>query len=166
MYSLAAALGAARQSYTGASEIMDETPPKTSETAKLVADARAASDQGDSVLCHQLLTRAEAVLRLDDLDAIVDLWSAIALAWLGDFEPDERGRRSTYYLELLGEAGNLPAQEMLMINYLEGANGVDRSEEKFLYWSERAMGSGSELAREEREKFEAEKADRGPPQMH
>ena len=129
--------------------------------AQKIVEAREARSRGDDATAHALVVEAESLLTPDDLDGMVEVWSALRNEWMGSFEPDERFNRAAKLLEQLGEAGNVRAQEMLMIDYLEGLGGFAQSVRKFLYWSERAMKNGSIAAAEERRKFGVTKSREG-----
>jgi hypothetical protein len=126
---------------------------KKGEIQEIVDAARRAREEGNFNLSNELIVKAEQTVRPEDLDGIVELWSAIGMERMGDFDPEVRDRKSHEYLLLLGEAGNVRAQEILMMDFLQGLNGVARDIDKFLYWSQVAIENGSEVARSERRKF-------------
>lgn len=127
------------------------------DIACILDASRAARCEGNLELSNELLAKAERVIQPEDLDGLVEIWSAIAMERLGDFAPDLRDKKAHDYLLLLAEAGNVRAQEILMIDYLEGLNGLPQSFESFLFWNERAIAAGSELAKRERRKFQESK---------
>jgi hypothetical protein len=126
--------------------------PLQSPTAEKIEAARSARARGDSAMVQQLLSQAESLLTPDDLDGLTELWSAISMERMGDFGPEERDRKAGELLERLARAGNVRAQEILMLDYLQGLNGREASFIKFVEWSERAVAGGSLLAAAERKK--------------
>jgi hypothetical protein len=126
--------------------------PLGSPTTEKIEAARSARARGERENAQALLSEAESLLTPEDLDGLTELWSAISMERMGDFGPEERDRKSGELLERLAEAGNVRAQEILMIDYLHGLNGRNASFLKFLEWSERAAAGGSLLAAAERRK--------------
>lgn len=123
-----------------------------SPATEKVEAARAARARGENEKAHALLLDAERLLIPGDLDGLTELWSAISMERLGDFEYEERDLKAGALLERLAEAGNVPAQEILMVDFLDGLNGRTPDFLKFVEWAERAAANGSSLAASELQK--------------
>jgi TPR repeat protein len=117
--------------------------------AQLVAMARESNLHGESELSDRYLRLAERLVESDDLDGIAELFSAYRLDRLGSVDYQERDKLANKYLTLLAEAGNLFAQETLMIDYADGLHGLPVDISKFEFWAERAAANGSVLAQKE-----------------
>jgi TPR repeat protein len=96
-----------------------------------------------------LAQKAEKLL----LDSISSIWIAYQWRGLGAVAYEESEQRGIHYLTLLAYSNNILAQETLMINYLEGKNGVKKNIDKFLYWADQAKLLGSKLATSEIKKY-------------
>jgi len=114
------------------------------------------NDRGDREV---RLSRSDALIRVaeskfqsDDFDGAVALWGAFK-SGLGCRDNHEANLRAFRYISFLAEAGNVAAQEVLLVDYLHGLNGLEKDAQKFLYWCDRAIQGGSKLAKEELEKF-------------
>lgn len=119
------------------------------------------NDNGDreqrSFRSRELIDLAESKFQPDDYDGAVELWSAFK-SGLGCIDNDEANQRAFRYISFLAEAGNVSAQEVLLIDYLHGLNGLSKNQQHFLYWCDRAIHGGSRLAQEERKKFQEKDA--------
>ncbi len=105
--------------------------------------------QEDSV---KLIQDIEDRLDGNDTDAHVDLFIALR-SGLGAGSQEERNERALRYMKKLANFGNVPVQEMLMMDYLHGTNGVPNSIQCFLHWAKVAAENGSILAKEELAQF-------------
>ena len=108
----------------------------------------------------KLIELAESQLKPDDLDGAVELWSAFKTG-LGCRNIVDGNRKAFHYMNLVAEAGNTPAQEMLLVDYLHGLNGLPVDKERFLYWCNRAMLGGSKLASKELKKYKKNNLSKG-----
>ena len=72
---------------------------------------------------ENLILKAENLLKKNDFDGRVDLWNAYR-AGLGAGTREDQDRKALEHLYALAHAGNLMAQEILMMDYLNGTNGV------------------------------------------
>lgn len=118
----------------------------------LIELARVSQVNGNERQSEDFLRRAEKLLRADDWDGRVSLWLAFQHG-LGYGTLEQNNAKAFAYLVELCEHGNVPAQEILMINYLHGHNGVTQNSDKFLHWAHRAAEAGSPLAQTEIHKY-------------
>lgn len=123
------------------------------EIPALLSMARVHHALGDERRGGELVDEAERLLRPDDMDSRVDLWSAYE-AGFGSGGAAENHVKAKLHITCLAEWGNLRAQEVLLMNYLLGANGYSQDVAQFLHWATRAAEAGSELAREELGSFD------------
>ena len=108
----------------------------------------------------KLLAEAESLFSPEDLEAAVDLWSAFK-SGLGCRNVIDANKKAFHYMSLVAEAGNISAQEMLMVDYLHGLNGLPVDKERFLYWCNRAILGGSNLASKELKKYKKNNLSKG-----
>jgi TPR repeat protein len=107
---------------------------------------------GDAEGSSCLIRMAEEALSDQDFDAWVDLWGAYRQG-LGDGSQELKDAKALNLISQLAETGNVPAQEILMMDYLCGTNGVTQDSDKFLFWATRAMEAGSAVAARELKMF-------------
>lgn len=97
--------------------------------------------------------RAEDAVLPHDYEGLTALWSAMNMG-LGGNEFEISQEKARHYITQVAESDNLKAQEIVMIQYLEGTNGFPQDMGSFKYWADRAKTLGSELATKEIKKFE------------
>jgi TPR repeat protein len=114
--------------------------------------ARVEGARGDIDRSNDLVDQAEKLLRPEDLEGRVELWSAYREG-LGKGTQQQKDAKALNLIAEVAASGNVPAQEILMMDYLEGTNGVQKDPERFHSWAKRAAKGGSVLAAEELKKF-------------
>lgn len=96
---------------------------------------------------YETYCEAEKIADLNNLDHLAELYFAF------DFHFAKNDGKSEKYQLALAEVGNTFVQEGLMMCYLNGGRGIKKDESKFLYWCERAIEGGSQLAKSEKRKY-------------
>jgi TPR repeat protein len=120
------------------------------QMVQLALDERSA---GNLEAGQKWIHRAENLVLPNDYEGLTALWSAMCLG-LGCSNFEESQAKALSYISRVADADNLKAQEIVMIQYLEGTNGFPQDIERFKYWADRAKSLGSELAIKELKKFE------------
>ncbi len=93
----------------------------------------------------RLIAEAESLLKPGDWDGALELWNAFK-SGLGCRNNIEAEKKAFCYINLLAEAGNTKAQEVLIADYMHGLNGLPLDKERALHWCNRAAQNGSEFA--------------------
>lgn len=120
------------------------------EMVQLALDERAA---GNLEASNKWIWHAERMVLPHDTKGLTALWSAMRMG-LGGYELEVGEEKAMRYIIAVANADNWVAQEIVMIDYLEGLNGFPQDFERFRYWAERAKALGSTLAVKELKKFE------------
>jgi TPR repeat protein len=119
----------------------------------LVLSRKAMSPYANEI-SHQYIIEAIKIADLTNPYDMSELWICLDMAGADLFDYRDRAKKANYYLTVLANLGNLFAIETLMIHYLEGINGVEKNDEQFKYWANKAVEYGSESAKNELRRFE------------
>lgn len=118
----------------------------------LIELARVAMAEGNQSESEALVTRAQGVLADDDFDNSVEIWGAYRQG-LGEGNQAEKDSKALALILRLAERGNVAAQEVVMMDYLLGTNGVARNAAEFERWAMLAASNGSQAAAAELRAF-------------